>query len=290
MNYLPQTLADSELAEIFSTVGPLRNCKIVRDRKTNLSFGFGFVEYGNPQHASQAINRLNGLALKNKRIKVAYSRPSGEKSGNLYVKGFPKQWSEENLLSLFQQFGSIVQCRILREKSGSSKATAFVLYDKYSSAQQAIESLNNFQLDSSCESLCVKLAQDINEKREKNEMLNNYNRPTPSPLMRQLKANYRYNPFPAKTQPAPVPQPPPPCLFVYNIGPYYNETALIQLFSNYGNVLNSNVIREAGTGKSKGYGFVTMSDYQQAVQAIQALNGYTIYDKPLQVSFKTDKY
>lgn len=44
--------------------------KVVRDYKTGYNFGFGFVDYVDPVHAVQAIQKFNGLKLLNKVIKV----------------------------------------------------------------------------------------------------------------------------------------------------------------------------------------------------------------------------
>jgi len=77
-------------------------------------------------------------------------------------------------------------------------------------------------------------------------------------------------------------------LFVYNIGTDTDEYALYQLFSPYGAVQRVNVIRDFQKKQGKGYGFVTMANYDEAVWAIQNLNGYTwTGTKPLQVSFKS---
>lgn len=79
-------------------------------------------------------------------------------------------------------------------------------------------------------------------------------------------------------------------LFVYNIGPETDEYNLGKLFSYYGQVLRVNVIRKGGpqnAGEGKGYGFVTMKFYQEALNAIANLNGYKfVSNRPLQVSFK----
>jgi len=78
-------------------------------------------------------------------------------------------------------------------------------------------------------------------------------------------------------------------LFVYNIGPDTDEQTLWQVFAEYGDIQKVNVIRDFAKQQGKGYGFVTMTNYYEAVQAIQALNGFNMFGKPLQVSFKADK-
>ncbi|KAG7153748.1 ELAV-like protein 2-like, partial [Homarus americanus] len=80
------------------------------------------------------------------------------------------------------------------------------------------------------------------------------------------------------------------CIFVYNLAPETEENILWQLFGPFGAVQNVKVIRDLQTNKCKGFGFVTMTNYDEAVVAIQSLNGYTLGNRVLQVSFKTNKH
>ena len=79
------------------------------------------------------------------------------------------------------------------------------------------------------------------------------------------------------------------CLFVYNLAPETDESVLWQLFGPFGAVQNVKVMRDAATKKCKGFGFVTMTNYDEACLAITALNNYLINNRPLQVSFKKSK-
>jgi ELAV like protein 2/3/4 len=79
------------------------------------------------------------------------------------------------------------------------------------------------------------------------------------------------------------------CLFVYNLAPDTEENLLWQLFGPFGAVQSVKVIRDLQTNKCKGFGFVTMTNYDEALVAIQSLNGYTLGNRVLQVSFKTSK-
>ena len=76
-------------------------------------------------------------------------------------------------------------------------------------------------------------------------------------------------------------------IFCYNIGNNATERTLWQLFSPFGTVQKVNVIMEPGKGICKGYGFVTMTNYQEAQNAINHLHGFYFQGRPLQVSFKT---
>lgn len=79
------------------------------------------------------------------------------------------------------------------------------------------------------------------------------------------------------------------CIFVYNLAPEADESVLWQLFGPFGAVTNVKVIRDFATNKCKGFGFVTMTNYEEAAMAIASLNGYRLGDRVLQVSFKTTK-
>jgi cold-inducible RNA-binding protein len=62
-------------------------------------------------------------------------------------------------------------------------------------------------------------------------------------------------------------------LYVGNIGPDANEENLEALFSMFGTVEKAYIITDRETGKSKGFGFVVMSNDADAQAAIAALNG-----------------
>lgn len=79
------------------------------------------------------------------------------------------------------------------------------------------------------------------------------------------------------------------CLFVYNLAPEVEENVIWKLFGPFGAVQQVNLVKDAQTNKCRGFAFVTMSDYNQALMAIQSLNGYTLANRVLQVSFKTSK-
>jgi len=79
------------------------------------------------------------------------------------------------------------------------------------------------------------------------------------------------------------------CLFVYNLAPETEENVLWQLFGPFGAVQNVKVMRDLSTHKCKGFGFVTMTNYDEALSAVAALNGCALGSRVLQVSFKKTK-
>ena len=74
------------------------------------------------------------------------------------------------------------------------------------------------------------------------------------------------------------------CLFVYNLSPETDDKILWQLFGPFGAVRTVKVMRDFTTQKCKGFGFVTMSNYEEALVAITYLNGYQLANRILQVT------
>jgi hypothetical protein len=73
VNYIPTTIDEMQLRQLFEMYGPLESVKIVCDRETRSSKGYGFVKYRFGFSAVHAIQYLNGYPLMNKRLKVAFA-------------------------------------------------------------------------------------------------------------------------------------------------------------------------------------------------------------------------
>lgn len=76
---LPYDLDDAELEEIFEKFGTIASAKVVMDRDTGKSKGFGFVEMPNETEAKDAIENLNNISLGKKPmvVKAADDKPGG---------------------------------------------------------------------------------------------------------------------------------------------------------------------------------------------------------------------
>ncbi|KAH3794016.1 ELAV-like protein 3 [Dreissena polymorpha] len=166
INYLPQVYTDDEMYTLFATIGNVVNCRIIRDKNTGYSYGFGFVEYSSPEEAQNAIMSLNGCEIQNKRIKVALARPPGEntKGANLYVRNVPQHYSEDDLRDIFAQYGTIVQVRILIDhNTNMSKGVGFVLFESRSMAENAM-AWNNKVPPNGTLPLSIKFADENSKK------------------------------------------------------------------------------------------------------------------------------
>lgn len=73
-------------------------------------------------------------------------------------------------------------------------------------------------------------------------------------------------------------------LYVGNLPYTATPEALRDLFSQAGTVESADIIKERETGRSKGFGFVSMSSQDEAQKAIQMFNGYSFGGRPLTVN------
>lgn len=72
---LPYRVGDEELREIFAPYGEISRAKVVKDKDTNRSKGFGFVEMSNDDEGKTAIDALNGKDVGGRAIRVSQARP-----------------------------------------------------------------------------------------------------------------------------------------------------------------------------------------------------------------------
>jgi ELAV like protein 2/3/4 len=326
VNYLPQTMTEEEIKSLFSSVGEVESVKLVRD-KNNIPFppnplnpnslrgqslGYGFVNYRRTQDAEQAVNVLNGLRLQNKVIKVSFARPSSEsiKGANLYISGLPKTITQEELEEIFKPFGEIITSRVLTQEGNDKlKGIGFIRFDQRKEAERAISSLNGTIPKNLTEPIVVKFSNTPGQnKQSQTPIMPTFLNPQ---ITRRLGAIHhpinkglaRFSPMGGDIAMDPALMLPATngtitgslatgggwSIFVYNLAPETEDNALWQLFGPFGAVQNVKIIKDNATNQCKGYGFVTMTNYEEAMLAIRALNGYTLGNRVLQVSFKTNK-
>ncbi len=78
---LSYNIRDEDLQQAFAQYGSVSSAKVMMDRDTGRSKGFGFVEMGSDAEAQSAINGMNGQALDGRAIVVNEARPREERPG-----------------------------------------------------------------------------------------------------------------------------------------------------------------------------------------------------------------
>jgi RNA recognition motif-containing protein len=72
---------EEDLRQAFEALGQVESVKIIKDRYSGASRGFGFVEMPAKAEAQSAIDGLNGKELKGQRLTVSEARPRSERPG-----------------------------------------------------------------------------------------------------------------------------------------------------------------------------------------------------------------
>jgi RNA recognition motif-containing protein len=76
---LAYTTTEEELSQLFEPYGLVESCRIITDRATGRSRGFGFVEMPDATEAQAAIDGLNGTSLGGRPLTVSEARPREER-------------------------------------------------------------------------------------------------------------------------------------------------------------------------------------------------------------------
>jgi RNA recognition motif-containing protein len=86
-------VTDDQLRDFFAAVGTVTSAKVIIDRDTNRSKGFGFVEMENDDEALKAIDQLNGKELEGRAIVVNEARPQENRERRPYNGGGGNNWN-----------------------------------------------------------------------------------------------------------------------------------------------------------------------------------------------------
>jgi len=78
---LPYSVTDDKLQEVFSPHGTVESARVITDRMTGRSRGFGFVEMSSQAEAEEATKNLNGTDLEGRSLTVNEAKPQEERSG-----------------------------------------------------------------------------------------------------------------------------------------------------------------------------------------------------------------
>ncbi|MDB5175195.1 MAG: RNA-binding protein [Candidatus Saccharibacteria bacterium] len=84
---LAYTATDDDLQQFFAQVGTVVSAKVIIDRETNRSKGFGFVEMSTDDEAKAAVDQLNGKDLNGRPVALSEARPQAPRENRSFGGG-----------------------------------------------------------------------------------------------------------------------------------------------------------------------------------------------------------
>jgi len=265
---LDKTVDTRTLHDTFSQFGNILSCKVAMDEHAN-SRGFGFVQFETAEEANEAISKVNGMLLQDKRLFVGPFIPRSERESasgerrytNCYVKNFPEAVTDDQFLQSFQKHGEVTSSKVMRKDDGTSRCFGFVNFKEADVAKVAVEAMNGKPVFGGDKELYVGRAEKESERKDKLKKKYDQIR------MERLKNNQLVN------------------LYIKNLDDTIDDERLRTTFQQYGTITSAKVMRDKDRPEvSKGFGFVCFSSPEEATRAVTAMNGQMVGTKPIYVA------
>ncbi|BAU01830.1 hypothetical protein LR48_Vigan10g186600 [Vigna angularis] len=262
---LDASVDNKALYDTFAAFGTVLSSKVAVD-ENGQSKGYGFVQFDNDESAQNAIKKLNGMLINDKKVYVGLfvrrqERAPGNESPkftNVYVKNFSETYTDEDLKQLFNTYGTITSAVVMRDGEGNSRCFGFVNFESPDSAATAVEKLNGTTINND-NVLYVGRAQRKAEREA--ELKAKFEQEKKKKFDKLQGAN----------------------LYLKNFDDSFNDEKLKEIFSVFGTTTSCKVMVDA-LGRSKGCGFVAFSTPEEATRALDEMNGKIIGQKPLYVA------
>lgn len=129
---LNESIDNKQLYDTFSLFGNILSCKVVTDRETGLSKGYGYVHYETAEAAHAAIDKLDGMLIDGQEVQVGEFMSRGVRPGqseftNCYVKNIPYEWTDADFNAEFSKYGEVASAVVstgIRNRPRRKKAPA----------------------------------------------------------------------------------------------------------------------------------------------------------------------
>ena len=163
---IPKAIEEAELRKVFEQFGPVYELNILRNSKTDESKGCCFVRFFKREDALTAQTSLNNKCMLNSANPVQMKPADlNRKNRKIFIGMISHYLDETGLCQIFNKFGPIDDCKILRDLNGRSKCCAFITYTNKCSASNAIKFMHrNFTMKNCSNPINVKYADSSEPK------------------------------------------------------------------------------------------------------------------------------
>lgn len=114
---LHESIDNKQLYDTFSLFGNILSCKVVTERESGKSMGYGYVHYETAEAANAAIDKLDGMLIDGQEVQVGHFMRKNERPGlndwtNCYVKNIPVDWDNRRLNEEFSKYGMVISATV----------------------------------------------------------------------------------------------------------------------------------------------------------------------------------
>uniref|UniRef100_A0A8C0MWM9 RNA-binding protein 28 n=1 Tax=Canis lupus familiaris TaxID=9615 RepID=A0A8C0MWM9_CANLF len=165
---LPPSARSEQLEELFSQVGPLKQCFVVTEKGSKACRGFGYVTFSMLEDVQRALKeittfegcKINVTVAKKKQRNKSKEKGENEnseppkkepkpkkpkvadKKARLIIRNLSFKCSEDDLKTVFGQYGAVLEVNIPRKPDGKMRGFAFVQFKNLLEAGKALKSMN----------------------------------------------------------------------------------------------------------------------------------------------------
>lgn len=258
---LDVSVTEELLCALFSQIGPVKGCKVIREPGND---PYAFLEFVHHTVAATALAAMNKRSFLDKEMKVNWASSPGNQPKqdtsnhyHIFVGDLSPEIETQTLREAFAPFGEISNCRIVRDpQTLKSKGYAFVSFVKKAEAENAIQAMNGQWLGSR--------SIRTNWSTRKPPAMNN-ERKRQNSHTKSITFEEVYN------------QSSPTNCTVYcgGFGKDLNDELVSKVFSSFGTIVDIRVFKE------KGYAFIKFTNKENATHAIESIhntdiNGHTV--------------
>ena len=304
---LHESIDNKQLYDTFSLFGNILSCKVVTDRETGKSKGYGYVHYETAEAANAAIEKLDGMLIDGQEVQVGNfmrrnDRPDVNSWTNCYVKNIPTEWDDDRFKKEFEQFGEVVSASIAQGTPRPPAAAKKEAEDTPDAEQQPSDTKENEEGNEKKETPIQSLGYGFVNFAEHEaaaaavEALNGKKYSTKvngeeveqelyvgraqkkAERERELRAKFEAEKMDRISKFQGV------NLYVKNLDDTVTDDMLREEFSAMGTITSARVMKDMKDGRSRGFGFVCFSTPEEANRAVNEMSGKLIANKPIFVA------
>jgi polyadenylate-binding protein len=263
---LDSSISSAALFETFSVFGRILSCKVATD-EFGTPKGFAYISFETKSSAEEAIARMNGVLMNDRKVYVGYHIPKWERLSrleqmkinytNLFVKNVNPDVSEREFTELFTACGPIESVSLPQDANGAYRGFGFVNFQNHEDAVKAVQTINDHEFHG--RTLYVSRAQKKYEREE------------------ELRQQYEQSRMERQTQYEGI------NLYVKFLDPSIDDQQLREVFAPFGTITSAKIMTD-DNGNSRGFGFVCYSNAQEAQIAIAEMNEKELLGNKLYVA------